>query len=97
MNNKDEMKRLLEATIGEPRRYGSTTFGANYNPDFRYTDANAPSPGDTVLTPDGRGIVIDSSQNNDGYYVFFEIDLATDADEHDVRRYHISAVKKYHA
>ena len=91
MNNRDEMKRLLETT----RR--TTTFGANYNPKMRYTDTHAPSPGDYAMTPDGKGVVVDTSQNGEGYYVFFDIDFGFGDDDekfHEPGRYHISAVRK---
>ena len=88
MNEVQEMRHLLEA--------GRTTFGPNYNPDMRYTDTNAPNPGDEVKTSDGgRGIVVDNRQNNEGYYVFFSIDMLEPAElDGHVRDYHISAIKR---
>ena len=58
----------------------------------KYTDRNAPDIMDRVMTPDGSGIIVDSSQNNDGYYVFFKVDL--DDSDGQVKTYHIKDVKK---
>jgi len=33
------------------------------------------NPADTVMTPRGKGVVIDARQNRDGHYIFFTVEL----------------------
>ena len=42
-------------------------FGRRQAPDI--------NPGDMVSTADGRGVVVDSKQNRDGYYTRFLVDI----------------------
>ena len=50
-------------------------------------------PMDEVITPDGPGIVVDASQNRDGHYVWFQVDLSDGHGASEVHRYHIRDLK----
>ena len=68
-------------------------FGSHLS-GMKYTDRNAPSPGDMVMTPDGKGVVIDSRQNNDGYYVFFTVEFIDGELDGLEKNFHIREIKK---
>lgn len=73
--------------------------GGNYDPVTSkgqqvQTDWNAPDPADYVMTPDGRGVVVDSSQNNDGYYVNFVVELIDGENDGVKKRYNLRDIKK---
>lgn len=53
-------------------------FGSSWAPDI--------NPADTVMTPHGKGVVVDARQNNDGYYVFFVVEITDENSPHNGQR-----------
>lgn len=50
-------------------------FGSSWAPDI--------NPADTVMTPRGKGVVIDARQDRNGYYVHFTVEITDENSPHE--------------